>query len=111
MRFINFTIGACILSFFLHSGSCGYIGDALQQGVRATYSIIKGIPNRIPKPNEVFEFGKNVVLGFPLELTFSAIHEFCKYAPHTIQNIHVNPVHSLFNSIGKLALIISPSTV
>lgn len=79
MRLIHFTIFVCIFSFSLQSGSCWFLGDAIRQGFHTTIGFIKDLPNRIPTPNEVFEFGKNVLIGIPLELTINVVHEFCKY--------------------------------
>lgn len=107
MRFIHFTIVVCVLSFSLHNGSCGFIRDAIKQAVHTTFGVIKDIPNRIPTPNEIFEFGKNALIGLPLELTFNVIHEFCKYSPYTVQ---FSSVHSLSNFVREQMLIISPST-
>lgn len=78
MRFIRFAIFFCILSFSFQNGSSGFIGDAIQQGFHTAFGVIKDIPNRIPTPSEVFEFGKNILIGLPMELTINVIHEFCK---------------------------------
>lgn len=89
MRSIHFTIAVCVLSIFVHSGSCGFFGDVIRQGLRTTLGIVRDIPNRIPSPNKLFEMTKNALIGVPLELTFDVIHEFCKYSTaytHTFLN-------------------------
>lgn len=78
MRFIHFTIVVCILSFSSQHVSCGFLGDAIRQGINTAVGFIKDIPNRIPTANEVFEFGKNILIGIPSEITINVIHEFCK---------------------------------
>lgn len=80
MRLIHFTIFICVLSFSIQNGSCGFIIDAIRQGVHTALGFIKDIPNKIPTPTEVFEFGKNILIGIPAELTINVIHEFCKYS-------------------------------
>lgn len=82
MRFIQSAIFVCIIAFSFQNGSCGFIGDAFQQGIHTAFGFIKDIPNRIPTPNEVFEFGKNILIGLPMELTINVIHEFCKCPLH-----------------------------
>lgn len=90
MRFIHFTIVVCVLSFSIQSGSGGFLLDAFRQGFQTTVGFIKDIPNRIPTPNEVFEFGKNVLIGFPLELSISVVHEFCKYLQYIAISVWYN---------------------
>lgn len=86
MRFVSFAFVLCVVGFSLQSCSCGFILDALhaaklniQQGFHTTIGVAKDLPKRFPTPNEVYEFGKNVVIGLPLELTFDVIHQFCEY--------------------------------
>lgn len=89
MRFFHFTIILCIFSFSLQSGSCGFLGDAIRQGFQTTIGFIKDLPKRIPTPNDVFELGKNVLIGFPLELTIGVVHEVCKYSTFALSlSIH-----------------------
>lgn len=90
MRFVHFTIFVCALSFSIQSGSSSYILDVLQQAINTKVGVIKDLPKRIPTLGEIFEFGKNALFGFPLELVVNVIHEFCKYS-----------VCSSFNSIKK----------
>lgn len=78
MRFIHFTIFVCVLSFSFQNGSCGFFGDAIRQGINTAVGFIKDIPNRIPTASEVFEYGKNILIGLPSELTIKIVHEFCK---------------------------------
>lgn len=80
MRFIRFAIFVCIFSISFQNGSCSFIGDAIQQGFHTALGFIKDIPHKIPTPHEVFEFGKNVLFGLPMELTINVVHEFCKYS-------------------------------
>lgn len=88
MRSIHFTIVVCVLSFSLHTGSCGFIPNFLRQAIHTTVGVIKDIPKRIPTPSEIFEFGKTVLIGLPSELTFNVIHELCKYSHYTHFNFN-----------------------
>lgn len=78
MRFIHFTIVVCILPFSFQNGSCSFIGDAFRQGFNTAIGFIKDIPKKIPTPTEIFDFGKNILIGLPGELTINVIHEFCE---------------------------------
>lgn len=40
--------------------------------------IIEKIPDAIPKPDDIFQAGKNLIAGYPFEQVFSAINTFCK---------------------------------
>ena len=84
MRFIHFTVFICAFSLSLQDGSCSYILDALQHTLNVKLGLIKDIPNRIPTPSEIFEFGKNALIGFPMEVIINIIHEFCKYSQFTV---------------------------
>lgn len=79
MRLIHFAIFVCALSFSVQNGSCGYIFDMLEQAIHTKIGVIKDLPKRIPTISEIFEFGKNAVLGLPFEIVANVIHEFCKY--------------------------------
>lgn len=79
MRFIHFAIVICILSISFQNVSCGFFGDAIRQGISTAVGFFKDLPNRIPTPNEIFEYGKNILIGIPSEITINIIHEFCKY--------------------------------
>lgn len=78
MRFIHFIIFVCALSFSIQNGSCNYIFDMLEQAIHTKIGVIKDLPKRIPTLSEIFEFGKNILLGVPLEIMVNIIHEFCK---------------------------------
>lgn len=41
--------------------------------------IIEKIPDAIPKPEDLFQTGKNLIAGYPFEQVFSAINTFCKF--------------------------------
>lgn len=40
--------------------------------------IIEKIPDAIPKPEDIFQAGKNLIAGYPFEQVFSAINTFCR---------------------------------
>lgn len=79
MRLIHFTIVLCVLSFSLHDGSCSLIGDLIRQGIHTAAGAIKSIPKLIPTPKEIFELGKNALIGLPLELALNVFNEVCKF--------------------------------
>lgn len=57
MRFIQFPIVVCVLSFGLHGISCGFIGNVLREGIQTTYGFVRHISHVLPKPKEFFSFG------------------------------------------------------
>lgn len=79
MRLIHFAIFVCALSFSVQNGSCSYVLDMLEQAINTKIGVIKDIPKRIPGLKDIFEFGKNLLIGLPFEIIVNIIHEFCKY--------------------------------
>lgn len=55
--------------------------------VQSTGDTIKGVaskfPLAIPTPDTIFNVGKNVLAGYPVEAAFKAISIFCKFSFHT----------------------------
>lgn len=49
---------------------------------KSTVDVVKGVVNKIPdvipKPDDIFQGGKNLIAGYPFEQLFSAINSFCK---------------------------------
>lgn len=44
--------------------------------------VLEKIPDAIPKPEDLFQAGKNLIAGYPFEQVFSAINTFCKLKFH-----------------------------
>lgn len=126
MRLVHFIFVVCVLSFSIQSGSCSYIFDILQQAIHTKIGIIpalialllnatvglyslytsfliqnlgviKDLPKRIPTLSEIFEFGKNALIGLPFEVVINVIHEFCKCSVcrrlNTIGKTNANRLH------------------
>lgn len=79
MRFIHLVIFVGALSFTVQNGSGSYVLDMLEQAINTKIGVIKDIPNRIPGLSDIFEFGKNILIGLPFEIIVNIIHEFCEY--------------------------------
>lgn len=41
--------------------------------------VIGKIPDVIPKPEYIFQGGKNLIAGYPFEQAFTAINTFCEF--------------------------------
>lgn len=54
----------------LHLGSS--VGDTVN-------GLISKIPSLVPSADTIFQVGKNVLAGYPVEAAFKAISLFCKY--------------------------------
>lgn len=75
INFIYFLVGI----FYLKSCSAG-IGftDVLTSGVNTGKAIGGQITKVIPSPEELFNTGKQALLGYPFQAAASAINYFCK---------------------------------
>lgn len=52
--------------------------DLGKAAVDVTKGVINKIPDVIPKPEDIFQGGKNLIAGYPFEQIFSAINSFCE---------------------------------
>lgn len=41
--------------------------------------VVSKVPDVIPRPEDLFQLGKNAIAGYPFDLAFKAINTFCKY--------------------------------
>lgn len=57
--------------------------DISQSAADVAKGVIEKIPDAIPKPEDVFQAGKNLIAGYPFEKVFSAINTFCSAALST----------------------------
>lgn len=55
------------------------LGDVINSAEDATKGIALHLDNVLPTPEEFFDLGKNLILGYPVERAFSAINSFCEY--------------------------------
>lgn len=53
--------------------------DLGKAAVDVTKGVIDKIPDVIPKPEDIFQGGKNLIAGYPFEQIFSAINSFCEF--------------------------------
>lgn len=56
----------------LHIGTS--VGDTVS-------GLVSKIPSLVPSAETIFQVGKNVLAGYPVEAAFKAINLFCKYFP------------------------------
>lgn len=57
--------------------------DISQSAADVAKGVIEKIPDAIPKPEDVFQAGKNLIAGYPFQQVFSAINTFCSTALST----------------------------
>lgn len=53
--------------------------DVGKSAVDVAKGVVDKIPDVIPKPDDIFQGGKNLIAGYPFEQIFSAINSFCKW--------------------------------
>jgi hypothetical protein len=56
------------------------IVDGMNSGVNIGTAVAKQIGDIIPTPSEIFDFGKQTLLGLPLEVVVGAIKQICELA-------------------------------
>ncbi len=81
---VNFTTGQLIGNFFKsaieNSRSHRFrLGDIINSAEDTGRGIALHADNVIPTPEEFFNLGKNLLVGYPFERAFDAINKFCKY--------------------------------
>jgi hypothetical protein len=52
--------------------------DHIDAGVNIAGAVAKKIPDIIPTPEEILEFGKQSIAGLPFEVAASAINKLCE---------------------------------
>jgi hypothetical protein len=52
--------------------------DHIDAGVNIAGAVAKKIPDIIPTPDEILEFGKQSIAGLPFEVAASAINKLCE---------------------------------
>lgn len=55
------------------------LGDIINSAADTGRGLALNLDNVIPTPDEFFNFGKNLLVGYPIERAFTAINTFCKY--------------------------------
>lgn len=53
------------------------LSDLAKSAGDAVKGIAEKIPDVIPKPEDIFQGGKNLIAGYPFQALFSAINQFC----------------------------------
>lgn len=53
--------------------------DHIDAGINIGSAVSKKIPDLIPSPEEILEFGKQSIAGLPFEVAASAVNKLCKY--------------------------------
>ncbi|XP_031628400.1 vitellogenin-2-like [Contarinia nasturtii] len=56
------------------------LSDVGKSAVDVAKGVIDKIPDSIPKPEDLFQAGKNLIAGYPFQQVFSAINTFCSAA-------------------------------
>ncbi|XP_055296585.1 uncharacterized protein LOC129565592 [Sitodiplosis mosellana] len=59
------------------------LGDIGKSATDVAKGVLEKIPDAIPKPEDLFQAGKNLIAGYPFEQVFSAINTFCSAALST----------------------------
>lgn len=69
-----------VLLFISHDGHCVEfsLGDVVDVFAKATTGALESIPSSIPKPDEFFALSKNALIGFPYQVVYTLINQFCK---------------------------------
>lgn len=80
MRF--FLVLILVFKFYTVSESLSF-KDISQSAADVAKGVIEKIPDAIPKPEDVFQAGKNLIAGYPFQQVFSAINTFCSAALST----------------------------
>lgn len=68
-----------VLLFISHDGHCleFSLGDVVGELTKATKGALESIPSSIPTPDELFSLSKNALIGFPYEIVYTLINQFC----------------------------------
>ncbi|XP_031628399.1 vitellogenin-1-like [Contarinia nasturtii] len=79
MRFFAYLT---VLLFISHDGYCVefHMSDVFSVLTHATVGALESIPRSIPSPSKFFELSKNVLIGFPYEIAYALINDFCSAA-------------------------------
>lgn len=69
-----------ILAIFLWSPTNGetILGDILGSAVNIAAGVVKTVPKYL-EPKQIFDLGKQSLLGYPIELIANAINIICEY--------------------------------
>lgn len=62
------------------------LGDIINSAADTGRGLALNLDNVIPTPDEFFNIGKNLLVGYPIERAFTAINTFCKY--FTVASTH-----------------------
>lgn len=71
--------------------------DVLKLGAEAGGGIINKVPDLIPTPENIYNIGKQNLIGLPFELLISGIDKLCKFVPYFLSHqknsstIFINP--------------------
>lgn len=81
---VNYSNGQLIGNFFKtaieNSRSNRFrLGDIINSAADTGRGLALNLDNAIPTPDEFFNFGKNFLVGYPVERAFTAINTICKY--------------------------------
>lgn len=81
---VNYSNGQLIGNFFKSAIENGRsnrfrLGDIINSASDTGRGLALNFDNVIPTPDEFFNFGKNILVGYPIERAFTAINAFCKY--------------------------------
>lgn len=69
---------SCILLALIVTNSYSLdLKDIGKSVVDATKGIANKIPDVIPSPEEFFQSAKNAIAGYPFDIAFRAINQFC----------------------------------
>lgn len=68
---------ALTFSWHINGLSIG-LGDLTKGAVDVGTGVITKIPDVVPSPTDFFQSTKNLVAGYPFDVTFKLINTFCK---------------------------------
>lgn len=73
--------------FALAVSQCNAIDlkDVGKSVVDAAKGVANKIPDVIPSPEEFFQSAKNIIAGYPFDVAFRAINQFCKCIRRVIE--------------------------
>lgn len=76
---MRFLLYLTVLLFVSHDGYCAeyHMSDIISVLTHATVGALESIPRSIPSPSKFFELSKNVLIGFPYEIAYALINDFC----------------------------------
>lgn len=69
----------CSLVFMFHTGTRSFdLKDIGKSAGDVAKGIVDKLPDVIPSPEDIFQGGKNLIAGYPVQSIFSAINSFCE---------------------------------